>query len=77
MKAPERLYRTADGDVVGHGDERAAFLLVSEGKEIPEEYEAAAKKFLDGSKPKAKPAEPKQAAPAENKQAKPAPNKKS
>lgn len=68
MEAPQRLYRTVDGDVVGEGDITARFLLAPEGKEIPEEYEAAAKKFLSGRK-QAEPAENKKAAPAANKSA--------
>lgn len=33
--APERLYVTADDEVVGDGDERAVRLLVAKGCEIP------------------------------------------
>ncbi len=38
--ASERLYRTADDEVVTEGDPRAAFLLAAEGDEIPEGFNA-------------------------------------
>lgn len=63
MKADQRLYRTADDEVVAEGDPRAAFLLVNVGKDVPEEYEAKAAKLL------------KKAAPAEDKAVRSAPNK--
>lgn len=34
MKATERLYRTADGDLVAEGNPAAAFLAYAEGDEI-------------------------------------------
>lgn len=38
--APRRLYLTADkSEVVGEGDERAAFLLAGEGCQIPADFD--------------------------------------
>lgn len=42
--AKERLYLTADDKVVPEGDPAAAFLLCTEGEEIPEGYSAPAAK---------------------------------
>jgi len=37
MKATQRIYRTADGELVTEGDPRAAFLAVPQGDEVPVE----------------------------------------
>lgn len=58
-----RLYRTADGEIVGEGDGRAEFLVVAEGGRVPAEWADAVAAFIaDAEKvvdaePKAKPAE--------------------
>lgn len=44
MNAQERVYRTADGDLVPEGNERAAFLAYAVGDEITKADEAALKK---------------------------------
>lgn len=37
FRIPERLYRTADGRLVRHGDPEAAFLAFPEGEQMSEE----------------------------------------
>lgn len=79
MKATQRLYRTADGEVVAEGDIRAAFLLVTPGHDVPKEYQAKVREFLgDQEAPDddaAEVDEKAQEAPDDDKQATPAQNK--
>lgn len=74
MKATQRIYRSADDEIVAEGDPRAAFLLVNEGHDVPKEYQAKVKAFL-GDEPEEEPADVKEADEADNKKAAPARNK--
>jgi hypothetical protein len=56
--AGQRLWRTEQGDIVPEGHPDAAFLVVGEGCEVPDEFEAAVAKMS------AAPANKKTAAPA-------------
>lgn len=66
----ERLYKTADGEIVKDGDSRAAFLYATEGQEIP--IEEARECGLVGEEVKVEPEPDKKPEPdkAEAKQAK-------
>lgn len=45
MRAEARIWRTADGDLVEDGDERAAVLAYAPGDEVAKGDEAAVKKL--------------------------------
>lgn len=49
----DRLYRTADGDIVPEGHADAAFLVVGDSGAVPAEYADAVKAYREGA-PKAK-----------------------
>lgn len=64
-----RLYRTVDGDIVEEGDPSAAFLVVGEDGEVPEEYADAVKTHRSKGTKKAAPTENKAVRSTENKKA--------
>jgi hypothetical protein len=74
VKASQRIYRSADGEIVAEDDPRAAFLVVAAGKDVPEEYEAQVRKLYG---PKTASDEPvkKEAAKPANKAVKKSTNK--
>ncbi len=47
-----RLYRTTDDEIVAEGDPRAAFLVVGDGGDVPDEFADAVAAFRKGEKPK-------------------------
>ena len=51
----DRLYRTADDEIVAEGDDRAAFLVVGSSGAVPPEWADAVAEFRKGGE-KAKPA---------------------
>lgn len=57
MKAEERIYATADGELVGEDDTRAAFLRYAVGDEVSSKDAAALKeRKRPADKARAKPA---------------------